>query len=117
MTTFEIISLFSGSSFVFYGFSCLFSSKMALEFKRFGIPQYLKLTGILQILGGISLVIGIWTLPLLAFIGAAGLSLLMFLGFAVRMKIKDSFLLSAPALTFALLNGFIAYKYFIQFGI
>ncbi len=112
MSAFTVIVLFSGLCFVFYGFSCLLSSKMEEEFTRFGIPQYRKLTGILQILGGAGLIVGHYYLPLLEAIAAAGLSLLMFMGFAVRMKIKDSFALSAPALMFALLNGFIAYRLF-----
>jgi hypothetical protein len=113
MTSFEVLSLFSGSAFIFYGISCLFTKKMALEFERFGIPKYLKLTGVLQILGGLSLVVGLWTIPLLAFIGSVGLSILMFMGFAVRLKIKDSLLISTPALAFAILNAFIAYKFFL----
>ncbi|MFT4943975.1 MAG: hypothetical protein ACI8RH_001723, partial [Flavobacteriales bacterium] len=39
---------------------------MDIEFKRFGIPQFLKLTGSLQILGGLALLIGSWVLPILA---------------------------------------------------
>jgi uncharacterized membrane protein YphA (DoxX/SURF4 family) len=113
MTSFEVLSLFSGSAFIFYGINCLFTKKMSLEFERFGIPKYLKLTGVLQIAGGLSLVIGLWTIPPLAFIGAVGLSILMFMGFFVRLKIKDSLLISTPALAFALLNAFIAYKYFL----
>ncbi|MGJ8684226.1 MAG: DoxX family protein [Nonlabens sp.] len=112
MTSFTAISLFSGACFLFYGFSCLLSEKMAAEFERFGIPQFLKLTGILQVLGGASLLIGIYMFPVLAFIGALGLSILMFMGFGLRLKIKDSFLLSAPALMFGFLNAFIAYKYY-----
>ena len=61
---------------------------MSKEFKRFGIPQFQKLTGMLQILGGLALLIGSWKFPLLAFIGAAGLALLMLLGSVVRIKIK-----------------------------
>lgn len=113
MTSFTAISLFSGACFLFYGFSCILSSRMKLEFERFGIPQFRSLTGVLQILGGLSLLIGIYFLPFLAFIGALGLAVLMLMGFAVRLKIKDSFVLSAPSLMFGLLNAFLAYKYFM----
>jgi hypothetical protein len=88
---------------------------MVIEFKRFGIPQFLKLTGSLQVLGGLALLIGPWILPILAFIGATGLFVLMFMGFLVRLKIKDSFLRSAPAFIFALLNAYISYAFFTLF--
>jgi uncharacterized membrane protein YphA (DoxX/SURF4 family) len=112
MTTFRVLSFFSGASFLFYGLSCIFSKQMEEEFKRFGIPQYTKLTGTLQILGGISLMIGVFLSPILAFMGSLGLSILMFMGFGVRLKIKDGVLVSTPALLFAFLNGFLAFKYY-----
>ncbi|WP_397299680.1 DoxX family protein [Nonlabens ulvanivorans] len=114
MTSFTVIALFSGACFLFYGFSCLLSNRMALEFERFGIPQYRNLTGILQILGGSSIILGLYTISILGFMGALGLSLLMFLGFGVRLKIKDSFVLSAPAFLFGLLNAYLAYRFFLM---
>jgi len=111
MTLIDVLSVFSGSSFLFYGLSCLFSNHMKNEFNRFGISQFLKLTGTLQILGGFALLIGFWKIPLLAFIGAAGLALLMILGSIVRIKIKDSFLHSSPAFIFTILNSYLAYTF------
>ena len=111
MTIIDVLSIFSGTCFLFYGASCLYSTHMSKEFKRFGIPQFLKLTGTLQILGGFSLLIGCWKIPLLAFIGATGLALLMLLGSVVRIKIKDSFLQSSPAFIFTILNSYLAYTY------
>ena len=112
MTIIDMLSGFSGSCFLFYGVSCLYSNHMSKEFKRFGIPQFQKLTGMLQILGGLALLIGFWKFPLLAFIGSAGLALLMLLGSVVRIKIKDSFLQSSPAFVFAILNCYLAYTFF-----
>lgn len=111
MTLIDVLSSFSGSCFLFYGVSCLCSTHMSKEFKRFGIPQFQKLTGILQILGGLALLIGCWQFPLVAFIGAAGLALLMLLGSVVRIKVKDSFLQSSPAFIFTILNSYLAYTY------
>lgn len=111
MTLIDVLSMFSGSSFLFYGLSCLFSNHMKNEFNRFGISQFLKLTGTLQILGGFALLIGFWKIPLLAFIGAAGLALLMLLGSIVRIKIKDSFLHSSPAFIFTILNSYLTYTF------
>ena len=113
MTLFNVLSIFSGSCFLFYGFSCLFSKRMALEFERFRIPQYLNLTGILQILGGLALLVGFRFLPFLAFLGAMGLSVLMLMGSVVRIKIKDNFVSSAPAFIFAFLNAYLAYRFFL----
>ncbi|MFL1895180.1 hypothetical protein ACJRPK_05725 [Aquimarina sp. 2-A2] len=86
---------------------------MKLEFIRFGLAPYRVVTGILQIFGG--LVLGIswyYNFPLLASIAAGGLSLLMLLGFGVRLKIKDTFAQSTPALFFCILNIYLCYKYF-----
>ncbi|PQJ16980.1 DoxX family protein [Nonlabens tegetincola] len=108
-----VVTLFSGLSFIFYGFSCLYSKKMKAEFIRFRIPQYRKITGLLQILGGSSLVIGyLMSVWWLSFIGALGLAVLMALGFFTRLRIKDSLPLSAPALLFSLLNAFLAFKFY-----
>lgn len=111
MTMYTALSVFSGVCFLIYGTSCLSSQNMAKEFKRFGIPEFLKLTGMLQILGGLALLLGCWKFPQLAFIGSAGLAVLMLLGSIVRIKIKDSFLQSSPAFIFTILNSYLAYCY------
>jgi len=56
---------FSAISFLFYGFHCLFSDHMKNEFIRFGLAKRRNLTGMLQILGGLGLVIGFFYSPLL----------------------------------------------------
>ncbi|MDB3977322.1 DoxX family protein [Flavobacteriaceae bacterium] len=111
MTILTALSVFSGICFLIYGTSCLSSPHMAKEFKRFGIPKFLKLTGMLQILGGLALLLGCWKFPQLAFTGSAGLAVLMLLGSIVRIKIKDSFLQSSPAFIFTILNSYLAYYY------
>jgi hypothetical protein len=107
-----IVTLFSGLSFLFYGLSCLKSKRMAEEFKRFGLDKQRKLTGILQLIGGTSLIIGYYQYLLLSAFSALGLGVLMLLGFLVRLKIKDSFALSAPSLLYALLNFYLALRFF-----
>ncbi|MFT5238618.1 MAG: hypothetical protein ACI840_000602 [Ulvibacter sp.] len=96
----------SAISFLFYGLNCLFSKKMFQEFKRFGLSNFQKTTGILQLLGVIGLLMG-YFYPILTLIASAGLALLMLLGFLVRLKIKDGLLASLPAFTFMLLNLYI----------
>ena len=113
MNLITILSLFTSACFMFYGFNCLFSKQMKIEFARFQIPQFKNLTGVLQIIAGIGLLIGLYQSNLLAFIATTGLSLLMLMGFLVRLKIKDSFLLSAPSFIFVLINVYLAYQFYV----
>jgi hypothetical protein len=104
----------SAISFLFYGFNCLFNKKMSQEFKRFGLSKFQKLTGILQILGAIGLLMG-YFYPILILIASAGLALLMFLGFLVRLKIKDGLLVSMPSFAFMVLNLYIFFVSYHDF--
>ncbi|MGB5364239.1 MAG: DoxX family protein [Aureibaculum sp.] len=113
MSILSIAMLLSSSAFFYYGIDCLSSQKMADEFIRFGIDKPRRiLTGYLQLLGGLGLVVGYFLLPDLVFISSAGLTLLMLLGFAVRIKIKDSLLQSLPSLVFAIINLYICVNYY-----
>ncbi len=76
---------------------------MRLEFKRYGLEKFRIANGYLQILGGTSLLAGIYYLPL-ALISSFCLFLLMMCGFIVRIKIKDGLIKSFPALFYMLLN-------------
>jgi hypothetical protein len=109
------IVLLNAFAFLVYGISCLSTTKMKDEFKRFGIPQFRILTGLLQVFGGIGCIIGYVWLDELLFLSAAGLSILMFSGLIVRLKIKDPFFAAMPAITFFILNLIIAYKTLILF--
>ncbi len=88
---------------------------MAKEFERFGLSKQRNLVGMLQLLGGLGLGIGYYMSVTIAATSAAGLSVLMFLGFFVRLKIKDSVVASAPALMYALLNLYLALLFFKAF--
>ena len=76
---------------------------MLAEFKRYGLDQYRRLTGTLQILGALALLGGLFYIPL-AITGSAGLSVLMFMGLLVRIRLRDSFIQSTPAFFYAVLN-------------
>ncbi|MBC7428019.1 MAG: DoxX family protein [Bacteriovorax sp.] len=89
---------------------CLLTSSMKNEFKRFGLTDQLrKLTGFLELLGGFGLLVGL-RFPLILLFSSIGLSALMFLGFLVRLKIKDGLILSSPAFILMLLNICITYN-------
>ena len=82
------------------------------EFERYNLPNFRKLTGFLQLFGAFGLVIGLYFNTLILFLASSGLFLLMFGGFIVRLKIKDSFIQSLPSFGFAMLNLFITIKTF-----
>lgn len=81
---------------------------MRKEFERYGLGKWRPVVGILQLMGAAGLLLGYFYVPVLGSIAAAGLSLLMMLGFTVRLKIKDSIVQSAPSFIYALINAYIA---------
>ncbi|MEM1336865.1 MAG: DoxX family protein [Bacteroidota bacterium] len=95
--------LCSAISFLFFGYSCLTSPFMVAEFKRYGLNKYRRLTGCLQILGALALLGGFFYVPFTV-IGSVGLSILMLMGLAVRIRLRDSFIQSTPAVFYAVLN-------------
>lgn len=76
------------------------------EFKRFGLEKFGTTTAIMELLGAVGLFAGLKYYPVLI-VSSAGLALLMFLGVLVRIKMKDSFWLTLPALFYFILNLFI----------
>ena len=81
---------------------------MSREFQRYGLGKWRPVIGILQLMGAAGLILGYFYIPVLSIIAAAGLSLLMILGFIVRLKIKDNVVQSAPSIFYAVINAYIA---------
>ncbi|NOT35782.1 MAG: hypothetical protein HOP11_00220 [Saprospiraceae bacterium] len=100
--------LVSSISFFAYAVSYFSSPHMKNEFKRFELEKLGLLTIILQILGALGLLIGLFIKPILL-ISSGGLAVLMLLGLLVRIKSKDSFWVSFPALFYMVLNVYILY--------
>ncbi|MEK9609902.1 MAG: DoxX family protein [Flavobacteriaceae bacterium] len=100
---------FSAVSFLFYGISCFTSAFMVNEFVRYGIPQYRKLTGVLQLLGALGIIIGFWSIHL-QLVSALGLSFLMLFGVVTRILIKDDLIKTFPALFYCLLNAYLGFE-------
>jgi|TARA_B110000238_G_scaffold163206_1_gene177726 hypothetical protein len=73
------------------------------------------MTGFLQLLGAIGLLIGLYFSPILLLLASMGLSILMIAGFIVRLKINDNFIQSSPSFLFAVLNICIAVKTYYKF--
>jgi len=101
-----ILTVISSLSFIYYGITFFIHAGMTEEFERYGIGKFRNLVGILQLLGGIGLLVGLAWQPILI-ISSGGLALLMLIGFGVRIKMKDGFLLSMPSFAFMVLNGII----------
>jgi len=114
MIILNVAVFLSSFAFIYYGFECLTSQKMKDEFARFGLKNQRPLTGYLQLLGGSGLLLGYFFSPILVFVSASGLALLMFLGFGVRIKIKDSIAESLPSFILGLINVFISVSYYNQ---
>jgi hypothetical protein len=105
----NVLIFFSATSFLIYGVAYFASSNMKNEFKRFGLEKFGPLTAVLELAGALGLFIGLQSNTILV-LSSGGLALLMLLGTGVRIKMKDSLLVSTPAFFYFLLNAFILYK-------
>lgn len=104
---YHVSTVLSIGLFLYYGFSCLFANGMVAEFARFGLSRFRRLTGSLELLGAIGLIVG-YLLPVLQLLSAMGLALLMLLGVATRLRARDSLHETAPAVALLMVNTFIA---------
>ena len=104
---YRVSTVLSIGLFLYFGFACLFANGMVAEFERFGLSRFRRLTGSLELLGALGLIVG-YALPLLRLLSAVGLALLMLLGVATRIRVRDSLGDTAPAAALFLVNGFIA---------
>lgn len=109
MTIYTICVIISSISFLFYGISYFTGTHMKTEFKRFRLEKFALTTVIFEILGALGLVVGYYFNKELILISSAGLTILMLLGLIVRLRLKDSFLITLPALFFMGLNAYIFY--------
>lgn len=82
---------------------------MVDEFSRYGMPQFRRLIGVLEVAGGLGLIVG-YILPVIQILAASGLALLMLLGCLLRVRIKDSILQILPAFIFLVLNLFVLFN-------
>ncbi len=106
MTLFESARLLSALSFLGYGLTCFFSSRMVSEFNRYGFGRQRLVVGVLQIAGSLGLLIGFYNLPL-TMVSSLGFALMMFLAVLVRIKIRDPVIAAIPAVLFFAINFYI----------
>ncbi len=101
-----IAAVISAVLILFYGFLVLFFHGMEAEFERFGLSRYRRLTGVLEVLGGVGLLVGI-VVPEIMLVASGGLALLMVLGVITRIRVRDTLLESLPAWLVLIVNVFI----------
>ncbi len=109
MTPADFLTHFVFLSFLFFGLSCLLTQRMKKEFHRYGLSDYRRLTGVLQLSGSVGLFIGWMFSPVLEVTALAGLSVLMVAGVIVRIRIRDPWLALIPALFYALLCAYLIF--------
>ena len=85
-----IVQVVLGLLFVGIGSMTVAGRKMFVEnFRRFGYPQWFRVvTGSLEVLGGLGLLIGIW-LPWLAALASAGLTLVMLGAVVTEVRTRE----------------------------
>jgi putative oxidoreductase len=85
-----IVQFVLGLLFLSIGSMTVAGRKMFVEnFRRFGYPQWFRIiTGSLEVLGGLGLLIGIW-LAWLAALASAGLTLVMLGAVLTQLRTKE----------------------------
>ena len=79
---------------------------MVDEFERFGLSRFRRLTGALELLGALGLLAS-YLFPPLTIAAAGGLTLLMILGVATRIRVRDPALVTLPAVLLLAANLYI----------
>lgn len=97
------LQLLSAISFVYYGALCLVSANLVKEFERYRLAKYRRVTGFLELIGGLGQLVGFYSAPLLL-ASSAGLAGLMICGIWARARIQDPWYLFLPAFVLFLVN-------------
>ena len=106
--TVQVAIGFSVGVFLYYGLDCLLSDGMVAEFERYDLSRYRRLTGALEVLGAIGLAVGL-IIPVILAAASAGLALLMALGVATRVRVRDPLVEMVPALVLMLISAYILF--------
>lgn len=97
----------NGLAFLFWGASLLATPAMAVDFERFGLTSFRTMIGVLELLGGLGVLVGL-RYHGLARAAAAGLCLLMLCGVLVRLRAGDGAVQATPAALLCAVNAWIA---------
>lgn len=102
----SVLIVANALAFLGYGAHCLHSESMRLEFERYGLAHLRLLTGGLELLAGVGLLVGLrW--PLALQVSSGGLALLMLAALGARFRVGDSAWLWLPAAALMALNAYL----------
>ena len=104
----QFIILFISLSFIFYALNAIFSKKMKDEFTRWGFQKYRILISCIQLSSGFFLLLSLFY-PFLVIYCSSIFFIMMLGAIFVRIRIKDNFLDTLPALFYFFLNAIIIY--------
>ena len=104
----QLMVLFISISFIFYSLNSIFSKKMKDEFTRWGFHNYRILISFTQLLCSFFLLLSFYY-PFLVIYCSSIFFIMMLGAIFVRIRIKDSFLDTLPALLYFFLNTIIIY--------
>ena len=105
-----ILVAVSASAFLYYGRETLFAITPRSEYERYGLPKFRVFVGAMQLLGAAGVTLGLFFAPLGA-VAASGLVVMMLLGLAARLRIRDAPRLMIPAAALAILNAILVFLF------
>lgn len=111
-----VVQVVLGLLFVLIGSMTVAGRKMFVEnFRRFGYPQWFRVvTGSLEVLGGLGLLLGTW-LPWLAALASAGLALVMLGAAFTHLRTKEPLQKLALPIVMGALAVIVAVSYWPMF--
>lgn len=111
-----VVQVVLGLLFLLIGSAAVAGMKMLVEnFRRFGYPQWFRVvTGSLEVLGGIGLLIGI-LLPWLAELASAGLTLVMLGAVLTHLRTRDPWKEIILAIALGMLTSLVVVNYWPTF--
>ena len=106
----QLVAAFCVISFLIYSITCLTTNHMKREFERYGLARFRILTGGLQLLGVIGLLVGLHR-PVIGILAASGFAIQMLLALWVRHTINDRAIQRFPALLYLSLNAWLVVEF------
>mgnify|MGYP001313852985 FL=1 len=104
-----LVVIFTGVSFIIYGYSSFISRRMKSEYARWGYNNQRKIVGSLQLLGGIGLILGL-QINVLLITTSFCFIMMMTMAIFIRVKIRDNITDILPAITYLFLSILIFYN-------
>ena len=105
----KILIALSGISFITYALSYFLNPKMRVEFEKLQISRFGKLVGAFEFLGGLGMLIGLLSTPILR-LSSLGLTVMMVLALIIRIVHMNHFKFMLQAILFIGINGYIFYE-------